>query len=50
MEVWLGLLKTEVEDTIRSMLNQSIQDINANYALEDLAFKVATYHFTVGGQ
>ena len=40
VEVWLAILKAEVEDTIKAMLCQVIQDINANQALEDLVFKV----------
>ena len=40
VEVWLTKLKTGVEDTLRTMLSNIIQDVNSNQPLEDMVFKV----------
>lgn len=41
VEVWLSKLKTGVEDTLRTMLSNIIQDVNNNLPLEDMVFKVS---------
>lgn len=47
VEVWLLKLKNGVEETLKNMLSNIIQDVNSNQPLEDMVFKVCRYLITV---
>lgn len=49
MEVWLSRLKVEVEETLRTMLTQIIEDVNNSQAMEDMVFKVSEFIYTIVG-
>ncbi|KAF6039112.1 hypothetical protein EB796_002584 [Bugula neritina] len=49
VEVWLSRLKVEVEETLRTMLTQIIEDVNNSQAMEDMVFKVSEFIYTIVG-